>query len=81
MPQNLISEKERKSNLKKWDAYQNKLLFKHKEVIKERKKKEKEQAKKIDQEWDDFQKKRFQQRQNEVLAKFKHRVDLIMEYV
>ena len=26
VPPNLISEKERKSNLKKWDAYQNKLL-------------------------------------------------------
>ena len=81
VPSNKISEKDRLQNLKKWDDYQNQLLKKHKEVLKERKRNDIEMNLKTDQAWDAFQIKRQKDRPNEVPAIFKHRVDLYMEYV
>ena len=78
VPANKPSEEQRQQNLQKWDAYQNELLVKHQEVLAERKRKEEEEAIKIDAAWNAFQDKRDEERPNETPANFVHRVDHFM---
>ena len=81
VPENKPSEEQRQEQLQRWDAYQNQLLQQHHQVKQEKMRKEQEDLMKIDAAQNAWQAKREAERPNEVPVNFKHRVDIIMEYV